>query len=163
MDRRRSVYFSNFPPSTLLNLQTNVWKIRNINWARSSQATSFKLGEYNLLLSLNLKFKFAKSYLPSNSHTNTVISDRFAHPWRCGGKNRDKAYSAHRRSQAKCQLVQISYISKRIKLFLFAPILTSVVSTDRTQWPRSRFSHANRLISTVNNILPKSANWHTTS
>jgi len=28
--------------------------------------------------------------------------------------------SAHRRSQAKCQLVQTSYI-KRIKLFLFAP------------------------------------------
>ena len=28
--------------------------------------------------------------------------------------------SAHRRSQAKCQLVQTSYI-KRIKLFLFSP------------------------------------------
>ena len=28
--------------------------------------------------------------------------------------------SAHRRSQAKCQLVQTSHI-KRIKLFLFAP------------------------------------------
>ena len=28
--------------------------------------------------------------------------------------------SAHRRSQAKCKLVQISYI-KRVKLFLFLP------------------------------------------
>ena len=31
--------------------------------------------------------------------------------------------SAHRRSQAKCQLVQTSYI-KRIKLFLFLPELS---------------------------------------
>jgi len=29
-----------------------------------------------------VKFDFAKSYLPSDSHTNTVISDRFAHPSR---------------------------------------------------------------------------------
>ena len=55
--------------------------------------------------------------------------------------------SAHRLLQAKCQLVQTSYI-KRIKLFLFANyskhlinregglygrILTEVLSTDRTQ------------------------------
>ena len=33
-------------------------KIRKINWARSSQATSFKLGEYNIPLSiLTLRFK----------------------------------------------------------------------------------------------------------
>ena len=31
-------------------------------------------------------------------------------------------YSAHRRSQGKCQLVQTSYI-KRIKLFLLAPCI----------------------------------------
>ena len=51
-----------------------------------SQYISFKLGEHNLLLSLltlrltnNVKFDFAKlSYLPSDFHTNTVISDRFA-------------------------------------------------------------------------------------
>ena len=69
--------------------------------------------------------------------------------------------SAHRRSQAKRQLIQTSYI-KRIKLFLFSPynkhlyllsyvglygrILTSVVCTDLTAFglylrPRSRFSH----------------------
>ena len=52
----------------------------------------FKLGEYNLLLSILtlrfincVKFNFGpKSYLPSDSHTNTVISDRFTYPsrWR---------------------------------------------------------------------------------
>ena len=36
-------------------LQTNLWKICKFNWASSSQATSFKLGEYNLLPSI-LKF-----------------------------------------------------------------------------------------------------------
>ena len=35
-------------------------------------------------------------------------------------KTLDELNSAHRRSQAKCQLIQTSYI-KRIKLFLFSP------------------------------------------
>jgi len=77
--------------STRSNLQTNVWKNRKISWASSSQATSFKLGKYNLLPSIVtlrltncVKFKFGKSYLPSDSHTNTIISDRSAYPsrWR---------------------------------------------------------------------------------
>jgi len=78
--------FSLRTASTQPNLQTNVWKIRKINWASSSQATSFKLGEYNLppsILALQftncVKFNFVKSYLPSDSHTNTVISDHFAY------------------------------------------------------------------------------------
>ena len=37
------------------NLQTNVWKITKISSATSSKATSFKLGEDNLLPSI-LKF-----------------------------------------------------------------------------------------------------------
>ena len=45
--------------STQPNLQTNVWKIKKINWASSSQATSFKLGEYNLLHSI-LTLRFVK-------------------------------------------------------------------------------------------------------
>ena len=65
--------------------------LKKNNWAHSSQATSFKLGEYNLLLSILtlrfincVKFNFGKSYLPSDSHTNIVISDLFAYPsrWR---------------------------------------------------------------------------------
>ena len=73
------------------NLQTNVWKIRKINWTSSSQATSFKLGECNLLLSILMlrfrncvKFNFGRSYmyLPSDSYTNTVIFYRFAYPSR---------------------------------------------------------------------------------
>ena len=48
---------------------------------------------------------------------------------------------AHRRSQAKCQLVQTSYIKN----------LTSVVCTDLTVFglylrPRSRFSHTDLLV-----------------
>ena len=35
-------------------------------------------------------------------------------------KTLEELNSAHRRSQAKCQLIQTSYI-KRIKLFLFLP------------------------------------------
>ena len=61
--------------------------------------------------------------------------------------------SAHRRSQAKCQLVQTIYI-KRIKLFLFARFLFALfgVSTDLTAFglysrPRSRFSHTDLLLS----------------
>ena len=77
--------------STQANLQTNVSKIRKINWKSSSQATSFKLGECNLqpsILTLRfrncVKFNFGRRYLLSDSHTNTVISDRFAYPsrWR---------------------------------------------------------------------------------
>ena len=71
-------------------LQTNVWKISKNNWASSIQPTCFKLGEYNLLLS-NLTLRFINwvnffffFFLPSDSHTNTVISDYFAYPsrWR---------------------------------------------------------------------------------
>ena len=75
--------------------------------------------------------------------------------------------SAHCRSQAKCQLVQTSYI-KRIKLLLFLPFykhlidrgksvflgesqLTLVVCTDLAGFAlclrtRSRFSHADLLL-----------------
>ena len=61
------------------NLQTKKnWKI---NSASSIQPTIFNLGEYNLLLSILtvrfincVKLNFGKSYLPSDSHTNTVIS-----------------------------------------------------------------------------------------
>ena len=62
-----------------------------MNRASSIQPTFFKLGEYNLLLSIVtlrfincVKFYFRKRYFPSDSHTNTVISDRFAYPsrWR---------------------------------------------------------------------------------
>ena len=81
--------YSLFPrtSSTQPNLQTNVWKIWQINRASSSQTTCFKLVEYNLLprtLTLRfttcVKFNFSKSYLPSDSQTNTVISDSFAYP-----------------------------------------------------------------------------------
>ena len=77
--------------STQPNLQIDVWKIRKITWTSSSQATSFKLGEYNLLPSIltlqfrnYVKFIFGRSYLLSDSHTNTVITDCFAYPsrWR---------------------------------------------------------------------------------
>ena len=68
---------------------TNVWKIRQINWASSFQPTFFKLVECNLLLSILtlrsincVKFSFGKSYLTSDSHTNTVNSDHFAYPSR---------------------------------------------------------------------------------
>ena len=39
------------------NLQTNVWKIQKISSGTPSKATSFKLGEYNLLPSI-LTFSF---------------------------------------------------------------------------------------------------------
>ena len=55
-------------------------KIRKINWASSIEPTFFKLGEYNLLLSILtsrfincFKFNFGKSSLSSDSHTNSVI------------------------------------------------------------------------------------------
>ena len=94
------INFSNFPYNVNWQgrrsgmgekLQTNVWKFRKINWASSIQPTFFKLGKYNLLHSILmlwfincLKFNFGKSYLPVDSHTNTVISDHFAYPprWR---------------------------------------------------------------------------------
>ena len=109
-DRRQKFYFcrspfavnvklnlTNFFPrtatrrlSTQPDLQTNIWKIRKINRASLSQATSFKLGEYNLLPSIFtlqfrncVKFNFGRGYFLSDSHTNTVISDRFACPSRC--------------------------------------------------------------------------------
>ena len=73
------------------NLQTSVWKIKKISSAAYRKATSFKLGEYNLLPTILMfwfthckKFNFGRSYLLLDSHTNTVISDRFAYPsrWR---------------------------------------------------------------------------------
>ena len=60
-----------------------------------------KLGEYNLLLSIltlrftncvTIEFNFGKSCLLSDSHTNSVISDRFAYR-QDGVQNLDKAYS----------------------------------------------------------------------
>ena len=43
-----SIIFSHAAPSTLPNAQTNVWKIRKNNWARSSQATSFNISIHKL-------------------------------------------------------------------------------------------------------------------
>ena len=56
-------------------------------------------------------------------------------------KTLDELNSAHRRSQAKCQLIQTSYI-KLIKLFLFSPYnkhrinLAKLVCMGES-WPRS--------------------------
>ena len=54
-------------------------------WASSGQATSFKIGECNLLPSILtlqftncVKFNCWKSYLPLDSYTITVNSDRYA-------------------------------------------------------------------------------------
>ena len=73
------------------NLQTNVWKIEKNSSVTYRKATSFKLGEYNLLPSILMfwftnceKFNFRRSNLLLDSHANTVVSDRFAYPsrWR---------------------------------------------------------------------------------
>ena len=63
------------------------------NWMSSSQGTSFKLGEYNLLPSISMlwfrncvKMNFGRSYLLSDCHRNTVISDCFAYLSRWCGK-----------------------------------------------------------------------------
>ena len=87
-------FFSCATPSTLPNLLTNVWKIRKINYACSSQATSFiRLLSILTLRFINcVKFNFGKSYLPLDSHTKTVISDRFAYTHQDGDENHDKAY-----------------------------------------------------------------------
>ena len=74
--------------------------------------------------------------------------------------------SGHRRSQAKCLLVQTSYI-KRIKLFLFLPYNKNLINRAKSVWenldlgrvyrsdltafglylrPRSRFSHTDLLL-----------------
>jgi len=62
--------------------------------------------------------------------------------------------SAHRRSQAKCQLVQTSYI-KRINFILFAinillselsPSICENLDLGRVYRPRSRFSHTDLLL-----------------
>ena len=75
--------------STQQNLQANVWKIRKSNQTSSSQTASSKLDECNLLPSILtllfrncVNFNFGRSYLLSDFHTNTVISDRFAYPSR---------------------------------------------------------------------------------
>ena len=60
-------------------------------YGKLEKLTERLLGECNLLPSILtlrftncVKFNFGRSYLPSDSHTNTVISDRFAYPskWR---------------------------------------------------------------------------------
>ena len=73
-------------------------KLKKIISATYRKATSFKLAEYNLLpciLTLRFrnceKFNFGRSYLLSDSHTNTVISDSFAYR-QDAVENRDKAY-----------------------------------------------------------------------
>ena len=60
------------------NLQTNVWKLKKIRSATYRKATSFKLRECNLLPSILTfwftnceKVNFGRSYLLSDSHTNT--------------------------------------------------------------------------------------------
>ena len=76
-------------------------KLKKNSLATSSMAASFKLGEYNLLPTVSTilmfwfinceKFNSGKRYLPSDSHTNTVISDHL--PTRQDGvENCDKAY-----------------------------------------------------------------------
>ena len=61
------------------NVQTNVWKIKKISSATYRKAASLKLGECNLLPNILTfwltnceKFNFGRSYLVSESHTNTV-------------------------------------------------------------------------------------------
>ena len=49
--------------------------------------------------------------------------------------------SAHRRSQAKCQLVQTSYI-KRIKLFLFLPYSKHLINRAKSDRPPARLIRA---------------------
>ena len=64
------------------NLQTDALKfLKKISSVTSSKATSFKLGEYNLLPSIFRfwftnceKFNFGKRYFPSDSHANTVCT-----------------------------------------------------------------------------------------
>ena len=89
-------------------LQTNVWKIKKISSATYKKATSFKLGEYSLLPSIltfwfrNCQiFNFGRSYLLSDSHTNTVISDHFAYPskWR-----RKRLFRKKRSAESKQKL-----------------------------------------------------------
>ena len=56
--------------------------------------------------------------------------------------------SAHRRSQAKCQLTETSYI-ERIKLFLFLPYnkhLINLTAFGLYLRPRSRFSRTDLLL-----------------
>ena len=53
----------------------------------------------------------------------------------------EESNSAHRHSQAKCKLVQTSYI-KRIKLFLFLPYNKHLINRAKSvcmgeSWPRS--------------------------
>ena len=66
-------------------------KIKKNSSATYRKAPSFKLCEYNLLPTILTfwstyceKFNFGRSHLLLDSHTNTVISDRFAYPsrWR---------------------------------------------------------------------------------
>ena len=119
--RTRSIAFSNFPLIHLSvnlaglkgrcgkkNIQTNVWKIRKINWAPSIQPTLifFKLGEYNLLpgekllLSI-LTLRFINcvniSFGKVICHRILIQTLKFpiASPSRQdGAENRDKAYSS---------------------------------------------------------------------
>ena len=57
------------------------------------------------------------------------------------GQNLEEWNSARRRSEAKCQLVQTSYI-KRIELFLFLPYNKHLINRAKSvcmgeSWPRS--------------------------
>ena len=63
------------------NYRQMYWNFKKFSSATSSKATSFKLGEYNLLPSIFRfwftnceKFNFGKRYLPSDSHANTVCT-----------------------------------------------------------------------------------------
>ena len=74
-----------FPAPPLLPFQIYGKLEKLIERVIPKLAWSFKLGEQNLLLTILtlrfincVKFNFGKKYLPSDSHTNTVISDRFA-------------------------------------------------------------------------------------
>ena len=57
------------------HLQTNVWKIKKISLVTYRKATSFKLGEYNLLPST---LKFCQSQIVKNSILEEVI---WVHMW----------------------------------------------------------------------------------
>ena len=64
------------------NLQINVWKIRNIYWLSSSQATFFKLGNLvntSIQFTNCVKFSFWKSYSPSDCHI--TASECHQRPW----------------------------------------------------------------------------------
>ena len=80
--RTRTARTASRRPSIQLNFtDKSMENEKKINLVSSSQAPSFKLGDYNLLPNIltfwftnRVKFDFRKSYLPSNSYTITVIN-----------------------------------------------------------------------------------------